>query len=103
MEGKFMDKLFSNPGKQIKNLAQWGYVIEMVCALIGAFSYLLDERFGMFFLALILVPTAGYFMNLLLYAFGELVEGTSYAKKISEELSADHSEMMKEIDELPEI
>lgn len=104
MEGKFMDKLFSNPGEQIKNTAKYAFVLEVFFAVIGIILLLADGVEPI--LVMLSVPLAwcaAYYSCLLLYAFGELVESTSYAKKTSEQLSADSSETMKEIDELPEI
>ena len=108
MEGKFMDNLFSNPGKKIKEFAKYAYLMEgIVATLFALISFINSWReFGDFLFAVLACALgwgAAYYSNLLLYGFGELVESTTYAKKTSEQLATDSYETMKEIDELPEI
>ena len=94
------ENLFSDPGKKIKNLAEWSFVLGVTASIILALVYGFDSRWssyrgsyvvlnaGYFFGFLIGGPLFFYLESLIMYAFGELVESTKYAKISSEKFSA---------------
>lgn len=98
-----IENLFTDPGKKIKNIAQWSFVLGVVACIILAFVYGFEETYhyvysysysetefyaGYFFGFLIGGPLFFYLESLIMYAFGELVESTKYAKISSEKPSA---------------
>lgn len=96
-----LETLFSDPGAQIKKYAKICFIVELVaCIIIGIAMIALGS-----FLAGLLVAVIGacgaYLGSLMIYAFGELVESTKYAKVSSEKLPVAPAPVIP--DELPEL
>lgn len=112
-----IENMFSDPGKKIKTIARWSFVLGTIACIILAFilgfekeyyyKSLYETRFyaEYFFGFLIGGPLFFYLESLIMYAFGELVESTKYAKISSEKPTAPPPVIPEPVisDELPEL
>ena len=92
----FLDGLYGNIGRKIKNLAKWAFFVEailVVAAAIVASTVMLINMLDYFYedylIGLILLPVAvvvslliSFASSWILYAFGDFVENISIMKKV---------------------
>jgi len=95
------ETLFSDPGAQIKRYAKICFVVELIAAIIGGIALLAAGTLLLGLLTIVVGYCAAYLSSLMIYAFGELVESTKYAKASSEKLPAAPAPVIP--DELPEL
>lgn len=72
-----LDNLYTDIGKKIKSWAKWIFVIEAICALIGAISLMLSGEEDLLLLGILLLimgPVVAFVSTWILYGFGELVD-----------------------------
>lgn len=99
------DNLFSDPGRRIKSYAGWCFVIGAIAFVIGGIVVMVMGSFLIGLLWAGLGTLILYLSSLMIYAFGELVESTKYAK-ISSEKTPSFAPAIREpaiSDELPEL
>ena len=96
-----LETLFSDPGAQIKKYAKICFVVELAASVLGGIALFAAGTVLLGLLAMIVGACAGYLSSLMIYAFGELVESTKYAKASSEKLPAAPAPVIP--DELPEL
>ena len=99
----FMDDLYADIGKKIKNWAKWIFMIEAIASVVGAIGMLFAAEDGVMIitalLALILGPVLAWVSSWILYAFGELVDKTAANERNTRqilELMLESSENNKE-------
>lgn len=92
----FLDGLYSDIGKKIKNWAKWIFIVEAISSVIGAFAMIFTEEdvlvaigFAMIFVG----PLVAWVSSRILYAFGELVEKTVDNEQHTREILKIISEM----------
>ena len=95
------ETLFSDPGAQIKRYAKICFVVELIAAIIGGIAMLAAGTLLLGLLTIVVGYCAAYLSSLMIYAFGELVESTKYAKVSSEKLPTAPAPVIP--DELPEL
>lgn len=74
------ENLFSDPGRRIKRYAGWCFVIGAIAFMIGGIIMMVMGSFLLGLLWAGLGTLILYLSSLMVYAFGELVESTKYAK-----------------------
>lgn len=72
--------MFRKPGFMIKTLAPILFVMELAVVFLVLFAY--NVGIGMGYFCFVIAAAVSYFKNLLLYAFGQLVES---AEALSQE------------------
>lgn len=75
----FLDRLYNDIGKKIKNWAKWIFIIEAISSVIGAFAMIFTEEDVLVAIGIAMIfvgPLVAWVSSWILYAFGELVEKT---------------------------
>jgi cytochrome b subunit of formate dehydrogenase len=95
VKNKIIEKLFSNPGKRIKDLVFWIFIAQIIVLIITGIilmylsSDIDDPLFIIGILLAILSLAISWISNIVLYGFGELVENSKH-------ISSDNNNHSKE-------
>ena len=84
----FLDGLYKDIGKKIKNWAKWIFVIEAISSIIAALIMMFSGDDGLLwgFIMILAGPLLAFISTWILYAFGELVDKTIDNEKNTREI-----------------
>ena len=86
---KIENKLFKNPGKEIKSLAIISYILEVIGAIVAFIIIAIDDYNAVWLLCIPAAFIVGYLPNLLLYSYGSVVENTEKIANSTKEKRSD--------------
>ncbi len=84
---EFVNKLYEDIGKKIKNLAKWTFIVESIAGIISVIgavaneSDLFEDMPFLILVFIVLIPIVAFVSSWILYGFGEIIDKLNSIEK----------------------